>query len=267
MSWDALRGATRTRAFKAVVTVAAAYAAGAVYFFGWIYGDASKQPGDPANWFRDLTWVVYWRWNLDSVIVGTFTSLVLLETFVYRKAVASGRVSRETLSVYISPAVTMGSAFIYMLAIDLGVTYMGDTGFNGTWESTRVIWLGMTARELYHDFFFWFVPAVVICGVTNQVAIHTGSYRQTLKAFCVLMAVYSLDLGFLDPLVCHVLWGDWRIFGEWAMGGADAIFAEGWIVHYCVLAVAWLAGSKIVDDLSRAARGRMTPAGTPGAKI
>ncbi len=243
---------------RIVLGFAILYGIGALYFFGWIYPDTTKQPGNPVNWFRDFIWIIYWRWNLDTLIAGGFTAVVLLESILFIKARESGQIRPETLSTYISPILTMGFAYLYMLAIDLGVTYMGDVGFNATWETPDIIWFGFTARELYHNFFFWLIPLVLICGVTNQVAIHTGSYRRTLKTYCVLMGVYSINLGLLDPVVCQILWGNWRLFGDWAMGGADAIFAEGWIAHYLIFAGMWFFGTVILDRVARECREHLT---------
>jgi hypothetical protein len=226
---------TKTKTFKLFLFLFILYWFGFFIFLMFIYPDLTKTPGE--NLFRDILWIIYWRWNLDYLIIGGFLTVITLETLLLYKL--KSRLSDEFLSIYFSPVITMAAAFIYMLAIDLGVTYFADTGFDGNWESQEIIWLGMTAQKLYHNFFFWFVPIVIIAGITNQVYIHTNSFIKTLRAFSVLMAIYSLNLGFLDPIVCQILWKDWRIFGEWSMGGASAMFAEGWILHYVIFCLGW----------------------------
>lgn len=223
------------------------YWSGFVLFMIWIYPDASKTPGGIENVFRDFVWIFYWRWNLDFLIIGGFALIVGLESFLLRKAL--NRFSKESLSIYISPAFTMGMAFLYMIAIDIGVTYFADIVFDANWESTDILWFGMTAQGLYHMWFFWYIPIIIIGGITNQVMIHANSYSKTYKTWFVLMAMYSLNLGFLDPIVCQVLWGDWSIFGQWAMGGADAIWAVGWIVHYVIFTTFWFLGCILINRL------------------
>jgi len=242
--WLKIRVLLRTKSFRLFLIAALIYWTGFTYYYLTIYTDLSKVPGQ--NIFRDLIWIIYWRWNLDYLIIGGFFSIVLFE--IYFLSALRKRFSDDTLSIYISPILTMAWAFVYMLAIDLGVTYFADTGFDGNWESTRIIWLGFTAQQLYHNFFFWFVPLVLIAGITNQVYIRTYSYTKTIRSFCVLMAVYSLNLGLLDPIVCQILWDNWRAFGEWSMGGADAIFAEGWITHYILFAIGWLVMDYLVKN-------------------
>ncbi|MGV9200765.1 MAG: hypothetical protein ACOC4M_18305, partial [Promethearchaeia archaeon] len=230
-----IRHILKTKTFKVFLILFILYWTGFAVFMVSIYSDLTKIPGE--NIFRDILWIIYWRWNLDYLIIGGFLLVIILETYLLYKL--KSRISDEILSIYVSPILTMSVAFVYMLAIDLGVTYFADTGFDGNWESTEIIWLGMTAQNLYHNFFFWYVPIVIIAGITNQIYIHTNSVFKTLRGFSVLMAIYSLNLGFLDPIVCQILWDDWRIFGEWSMGGANAIFAEGWIAHYVLFCIGW----------------------------
>jgi len=225
----------KTKSFKKFLIIAILYWIGFIYFILTIYPDTTKVPG--GNFFRDIVWIIYWRWNLDFLIISGFIIVVLIETLILAKL--KDKVSDDFLSIYYSPIITMGAAFVYMLAIDLGVTYFADVGFDANWETPDIIWLGMTAQQLYYTFFFWFVPIVIIAGITNQVFIRTNSFSKTFRAFCVLMAIYSLNLGFLDPIVCQILWDDWAIFGQWSMGRADAIFAIGWIAHYIIFAIGW----------------------------
>jgi len=238
---------TKTKTFKIISVMAILYWSGFILFMLWIYPDTSKTPGGVENVFRDIVWIFYWRWNLDLLIIGGFALVVGLESLILRKLMA--RFSKDGLFIYLSPAFTMGMSFIYMVAIDIGVTYFADTGFAGTWVSPETLWLGMTAQQLYHTFFFWYIPIIIMAGITNQVMIHTNSYLKMYKTWFVLMGVYSLNLGFLDPIVCQVLWNDWRIFGQWAMGGADAIWAEGWMGHYIIFACFWFFGSYLLNAM------------------
>lgn len=232
----------KTKIFRIFVIGAIIYWIGFLIFILTIYPDFNKTPGQ--NIFRDIIWIIYWRWNLDYLIIGGFVILVFIETVIL--SYLKKRVSDDFLSIYFSPIVTMSFAFLYMVAIDIGVTYFADTGFDANWETEDILFMGFTARELYHNFFFWYIPAIIICGITNQVYIRTDSFSKTFRAFCVLMAIYSLNLGFLDPIVCQILWNDWRIFGKWSMGGADAIFAEGWIAHYIMFSIGWFLMDYII---------------------
>lgn len=234
----------KTRTFKIFLISFIIYWMGFIFFILTIYPDTTKLPGQ--NLLRDIIWIIYWRWNLDYLIIAAFTLIVGLETYMFSKL--RKKFSDDTLSIYVSPMMNMAFAFMYMVAIDLGVTYFADTGFDANWTSTDIIWMGFTAQQLYHNFFFWFVPAVIICGIVNQVYLRTNSYSKTFRAFCVLMAIYSLSLGFLDPVVCQILWNDWSIFGTWSMGGADAIFAVGWIAHYIIFAVGWFVMDYLIKS-------------------
>ena len=237
----------KTKSFKIIAFMFGLWLAGLIVFFVWVNPDTSKTPGDPANFFRDFIWLFYWRWNLDYIMIPLWGVIVLFESFIFRHL--QKKLSKEALSTWISPIIAMGFSYLYMLAIDLGVTYFADTGFDGNWESTEIIWFGYTAQQLYHNFFFWLIPIIIFCAAVNQVMIHRNSYAKTFKTWFVMMAVYSLNLGFLDPVVCHILWGDWSLFGDWAMGGAEPIWAEGWIAHYIIFAVLWIFGTYLIERL------------------
>ncbi len=250
-----LAALVQSRAFHIFFILLLIYGATMAYFILVIQPEPGKVPlASPATWVRDLIWILGWRYNLDYLIIIGFLLVVILETGLYsvalRKSHDAGKLA-DHLSIYVSPAINFGFAYLYMLAIDLGVTYFADLGFNGTWESPVILWLGFTPRMLYHDFFFWFIPLVIICGIVNQVFLRTRSWVKTLQAFCVCMGVYSLNLGLLDPVVCQILWGDWRIFGTWAMGGADAIWAEGWIAHYFLFAAFWFTGTRSIARIQK----------------
>ncbi|MHA1341958.1 MAG: hypothetical protein ACTSRZ_18995 [Promethearchaeota archaeon] len=239
----------KTKGFKILLIGFIIWAICFGIFLKYIYPDSSKTPGDPKQILRDFIWIFYWRWNLDYLMISAWFLVILLECILFRKL--TERISRETLSVWISPILNIGFSYLYMLAIDLGVTYMGDVGFNGTFESPKIIWFGYTARELYHNFFFWMIPIVIFCATINQIMIYKNSYALAFRAWCIMMAIYSLNLGLLDPVVCQILWNNWRIFGEWAMGGADAIWAEGWIIHYIIFAILWIYGSFLIKNVKK----------------
>ncbi len=236
----------KTKSFKIFLIIFAIYWIGFIYFLIAVNPIVNKVPGE--DLFRDIIWIIYWRWNLDYLIIFGFIAVITIESFILSKL--KHKVSDDFLSIYYSPIVTMGFAFLYMVAIDVGVTFFADLGLDGNWGSTNVLWFGMTAQQLYHNFFFWFIPIVIIAGITNQVYIRTVSYTKTFRTFCILMAIYSLNLGFLDAVVCQILWNDWSAFGGWAMGGADPIFAEGWIAHYIIFAAVWF----IMDYILKSCR-------------
>nr|MDO8117067.1 hypothetical protein [Candidatus Sigynarchaeota archaeon] len=144
--------------------------------------------------------------------------------------------------------------------IDLGVTWFADTGLDGNWESPTRIFFGMTAQGLYHTFFFWFIPIVLIGGLCMNNFVQNRSYCEAFRALLVAYGVYCLNLGFLDPVVCHIIgltpegsaggWY-WASYGNWAMGGADMIWAEGWMAHYCIFAGLAFLGTWVLARIKR----------------
>jgi hypothetical protein len=137
--------------------------------------------------------------------------------------------------------------YIGMLAIDIAITWFADFYINGTWMSVEILLFGMTAQRLYHGFFFWYMPALLIIGIPINNIIHTKKYKDYFQSQFVFLAGFSWCLGFLDPVVCQVIWGDWKVFGEWAMMGYDPMFACGWVTHYFIFGVLWLFAVKIVN--------------------
>ncbi|NMC06888.1 MAG: hypothetical protein GYA24_16840 [Candidatus Lokiarchaeota archaeon] len=248
-----------SKTFFALNVASALFIAGFLYFTQVISKDAARMPGDPALFFRDFLWLFYWRWNLDYLIFPAFIIVVFLESFLLRKGMERGA-RKHVLGTYIVPAVTFGAAFLYMLAIDLGVTWFADTGIDGNWNSSTIIFMGLKAQGLYHTFFFWYIPAVIIGATCMQAFIRSNSYAETFKTLLVAYAVYCLNLGFLDPLVCHIIsltpegsaggW-TWSSFGDWAMGGADKIWAGGWITHYIVFAALALVGTLVLGRIKK----------------
>jgi len=235
------------------------FVAGFFVFEKFIHWDVAKVPGDPAMFFRDVLWLFFWRWNLDYLIFPAFLIIVAFECFLLRKAMERGP-RKHVLGTYIVPVVTFAFSFLYMVAIDLAVTWFADTGIDGNWDSTTRIFLGLTAQGLYHQFFFWFISAIIICAICMQSFLRSNSYTETFRTLLVCYTFYCLNLGFLDPLVCHVIgltpegsaggWY-WASFGDWAMGGADKIWAGGWIAHYIVFAAVALAGVWILARVKK----------------
>ncbi|MHA1793778.1 MAG: hypothetical protein ACTSVI_14135 [Promethearchaeota archaeon] len=253
----------KSRTFHILNVTSVIFIVGFYYFEIVIHWDDTKVPGNLSLFFRDFIWIFYWRWNLDYLIIPAFVIIVLIECFLIRKALNKGA-RKRVISTWVVPVVTFAFSFLYMVAIDIAVTWFADTGLDGNWESDQELFLGFTAQGLYHQFFFWFIPAVIIGAICMQVFIQTNQYEQTLKAFLVSYSMYCLNLGFLDPVVCHVIgltalgnengWY-WASFGDWAMGGADKIWAEGWILHYIIFAFLSLMGvwliSRIKKEISR----------------
>jgi hypothetical protein len=248
-----------SKAYFAMNVASIFFVTGFLVFEAFIHWDAAKVPGDPAMAFRDFLWLFYWRWNLDYLIFPMFLVVVIIECIILRKAMERGA-RRHVLGTYAVPAITFSFSFFYMLAIDLAVTWFADTGIDGNWGSSTRIFLGFTAQGLYHQFFFWVIPAVLICAVCMQTFLRSNSYMETFRTLLVCYAFYCLNLGFLDPLVCHIIgltpegsaggWY-WASFGDWAMGGADKIWATGWILHYAIFAALALVGVWILARIKK----------------
>ncbi|MHA1699491.1 MAG: hypothetical protein ACTSWN_11675, partial [Promethearchaeota archaeon] len=151
------------------------FMAGFYYFEKFIHWDLNKVPGNPQMIFRDFIWLFYWRWNLDYLIFPAFLLLVFIECFILRILIKKG-VARKILMTYVVPTITLGFSYLYMLAIDLGVTWFADTGIDGNWESETRIFLGLTAQGLYHTFFFWYIPAIIICALCMMNFISSNKY-------------------------------------------------------------------------------------------
>ena len=106
-----------------------------VLFFIWLWGflffltninpDSSKLPGLPQNFLRDFIWLFYWRWNLDYLMISLWFIVIILESHIFRRL--QKKYSKETLSMYVSPILTISFVYLYMLAIDIGVTFFADT--------------------------------------------------------------------------------------------------------------------------------------------
>ncbi len=247
----------KSKTFQALNVASIAFVIGFLYFESTIHWDVTKTPGDPVNVLRDFIWLFYWRWNLDYLIFPAFLVVVFIECFILRKCMERGA-SRRVISTFILPAITVGFSYLYMLAIDLGVTWFADTGLDGNWESPTRIFLGLTAQGLYHTFFFWFIPIVLIGALCMNNFVQNRNYAEAFRTLLVCYGIYCINLGFLDPVVCHLIgltpegsangWY-WASYGNWAMGGADMIWAEGWMLHYTIFAGLSLLGTWVIARL------------------
>ena len=116
----------------------------------------------------------------------------------------------------------------------------------------EVLVMGMTAQRIYHTFFFWVMPSLLIVGIPiNQYLLRKENrISHTVKVFFLCIGCYMLTLGLLDPIVCHFIWDQWDIFGEWNMGTGQ-MFAVGWIIHYILWGMAWFAGIRWVNLIKK----------------
>jgi hypothetical protein len=194
----------------------------------------------------DLFHIIYWRWWLDWGIVIGYT-LILSSLLVIFKIMEKWIKCRK-LARYILPVMLMTVNFIGMVALDIAITFFADVYKNGDWLSQEIVWGGLTAQRIYHLFFFWIMPSLLIIGypVHNFILSTDERYSSTFKMFFLFMACYDITLGILDPIVCQSLWGDWKIFGEWDMG-TGAMFASGWIAHYIIFSIFWMLAIKVVN--------------------
>jgi hypothetical protein len=202
-------------------------------------------------WFRDFIWILYWRWYLDWPMIGGAAGVLLFITSVLNLLKRTAKIGQDTLTIFILPILLMGLNYLGMLAIDIAVTVFADTYINGTWVTETLYLFNMTAQRLYHGFFFWFMPMLLIVGLPSMLFLHRSRYLPTFRAFTVCMMMYAWSLGFLDPVVCQYIWHDWRIFGDWAMMGFDPMWAEGWIAHYVVLGCGWLVMNYLLVRIYR----------------
>lgn len=235
----------RTKNFRILIFCGLGYFIGFGIFKLWIEPDQTKIPGQLDTLLRDIIWILYWRWYLDWPIIIGFLGFGVLLLFFTNLLLR--RFSPRTINTYILPFMIMGANYIGMLAIDIAITWFADYYINGTWFSTETLFLGMTAQRLYHGFFFWYMPALIIIGIPLSAYIYHQKIVYFFKTQFVLLAGYCLSLGFLDPIVCQVIWNDWRAFGNWAMMGFDPMWAEGWISHYIIFTGLWLFGAWFIE--------------------
>lgn len=237
----------KTKTFRFVLLTIFFYLIGFLLFIFWVNPDQTKSPGETGMWFRDLIWIVYWRYYLDWPMIIGFLCIIWMLGVIFRKL--QKRIQNETIITYIFPICLMICNYIGMLAIDIAITWFADFYINGTWLSSEILLFNMTPQRLYHGFFFWFMPALIVIGVPLNTFLHTKQYRAMFKQQFVLMAGFFWCLGALDPVVCQVIWNDWQIFGTWAMMGYDPMWAIGWISHYFLMGICWLVGSFIVERI------------------
>ena len=245
MNLETLKLALKTKTARLILLFGAIYLAFLPIYTTFIFPGVDIHPEGIQTFFRDLIWVIYWRYPLDWLIIFAFVGITTLHLTVFKKLLT--KIPERTLAMYVLPIYIMAANYLSMLAIDIAVTYFADVFIAGNWESTEIVFLGRSAQEIYHGFFFWFAPLLIIETFVVMTFLREKRYLPALKVFFLCMGLYSITLGFLDPVVCHYLWGDWRIFGEWDMGGLGAIFAEGWILHYVLLGMLWFFAIKFID--------------------
>jgi hypothetical protein len=249
MNLELIKQIIRTKTFHLLVLCGIMYFIGWGIFVKWIEPDLSKTPGEPGMWARDLLWVIYWRWYLDWPMIGGSLGILLLFMALLNLFIRKFSLNSQKVAMIGVPIIIMAANYLGMLAIDIAITAFADVYINGTWESTELYFLGMTAQRLYHGFFFWYMPMILVIGGSLMVFLHQNRYLSAFKTYTYFMAGYALNLGFLDPVVCHYIWGNWRIFGEWSMMGFAAMWAEGWIIHYIIFAILWIIGAKLVSRI------------------
>ena len=66
----------KTKIFRVFVIGAILYIIGFLIFMLTIYPDLTKAPGQ--NIFRNIIWIIYWRWNLDYIIFGVLAESLLI---------------------------------------------------------------------------------------------------------------------------------------------------------------------------------------------
>ena len=247
MNFDLIKRIMHTKVFRALIIFTILYFIGYAIFMIWINPDTTKTPGQPGMFLRDFLWIIYWRWYLNWPIIIGFIGFGTIATTLMNRL--SRKISTPTLATYVWPLILMGFNYVGMIAIDIAVTYFADGTFNGTWYSPQILLFGLDAEKIYHGFFFWFMPALIIIGVPVTAFIYNKQYRIFFRTLFVLMAGFSLCLGFIDPVVSQDLWNNWQIFGTWAMMGYDPMWATGWIAHYVILGCFWLMMAWLVKRL------------------
>ncbi len=230
MDFRLIKSVVKTKFFKVILILLGVYAVGFALYLFII---------DPfvTGIFRDAVHTIYWRWYLDWSAIGGFCIVFITLGLGFRWL--RRYVKKEIIATFILPIVVLAANYFGMLALDMAVTKFADTGFNETWINTEITWLGMTSQQIYHGFFFWFMPALLITGIPLMqiVLLDNQRWLNAFKSFLFMMGVYELSLGYLDAIVCQVLWNDWSIYGTWSMMGTGGISAVGWMIHYTLNAM------------------------------
>lgn len=235
----------KTRTFKILIIGAIFYFSGFLIFKLLVEPFPELIQTGGINFWRDIIYVIYWRYSLDWLIIfgmiGAFFLLAAILSFLKRKYSSK----KDALITYVLPILLMTANAVGMIAIDLAVTVFADIYINGTWESPTIYLFGMKAQQIYHQFFFWFMPFLLINGFPLLILLHQeyNIYLKPLKTLFIMMACYSFTLGLIDPFVCQIIWNDWSIFGDWNMLDQGGIFAAGWILHYIILGSLWLTAA------------------------
>jgi hypothetical protein len=241
MDFQLITKVLKAKYFRLIIFLGVLYFIGWGIFMVWISPDTSKNPAQPGMWFRNILWILYWRWYLDWPMI--FGCILILFVMIFVLHWLKRIVSKDRLTIYVVPFLVMLANYFGMVIIDIAVTAFADVNINGTWETTITYIWGLTPQRLYHGFFFWFMPVLIIVGLPLVVFVQRDRYIVTLRTFCTSMCGYLWTLGLIDPWVSQAIWNDWRIFGTWNMMGFDAMWAEGWIVHYLILGFIMLIGN------------------------
>ncbi len=187
---------------------------------------------------RDIFHTIYWRWYLDWSAISGFSILYILIGLLFD--LLGTKMKARFITIYILPVIFMIANFFGMIALDIAVTRFADVHIGDNWETPTIAWLGMSSQQIYHGFFFWFMPALLITGyplIRLFGGANKNRWLNSFKIFLFMMGLYELSLGYLDAIVCQVIWGDWSIYGEWSMLGTGGISALGWIIHYTLNAI------------------------------
>jgi hypothetical protein len=237
----------KSKTFRLLVILAIFYFLGFLLFLFYVEPNRIKQN----SWSSptDIIYVIYWRWYLDWLMMFGFLLEFVITTIIF--SLLKKKIKKSTLNTYILPIVLMLLNYLGMVAIDIAVTYFADFYINGTWFSTEIIFLDMNAQRLYHGFFFWFMPALIVIGIPLSNFINHDKNRLYVssKSLCAFIGLFFLTLGFIDPIVCYYVWGDALILGEWNMMGYGWIWGTGWITHYIINCILWFIGIFFINRL------------------
>lgn len=242
MNLQTIRLLIRTKTIRILIYGAIIYFGGFLIFKTMVEPHPELIQTGGINFWRDIIYIIYWRYSLDWLIIfgmiGAFFLLASILSFLKRKY----KTKKDILITYVFPMLLMVANAIGMIAIDLAITVFADVYINGTWETPTIYMFGMKAQQIYHQFFFWFMPFLLINGFPLMILLHQEQniYLKPLKTLFFMMAGYSFTLGMIDPIVCQLIWNDWTIFGNWNMLEQGGIFAIGWILHYAILGCLWL---------------------------
>lgn len=113
----------------------------------------------------------------------------------------------------------MVANYIGMLALDIAVTRFTNVYIGDNWESPIIVWSGLTLQQICHEFFFWFLPALLITVVPLMrllAGINGKRWLNAFKTFLFMMGLYEISLGYLDAVVVTLF----REIGAYMVHGA-----------------------------------------------